>query len=55
MSKRQVLADATVGVLAGVGVAVVACLGTQLLLGFAWGMVCRVLDCDMSAFMNARP
>ena len=44
--------DAAVGALAGAGVAVVAWAGAQLLLGFAWGIVCRVLDCDMSGILN---
>lgn len=46
------IGNATVGVLSGAGVAVVAWAGVQLLLGFGWGIVCRVLDCDMAGFLN---
>ncbi len=45
-------ANVALGILGGTGVSVVTFTGTQLLLGFAWGVVCRVLDCSMDTFMN---
>lgn len=40
------------GGLGGAGVSVAAFAAAQLLFGFAWGMLCRALDCSMSTFMN---
>lgn len=40
------------GGLSAAGVSVVAFVAAQLLFGFTWGMVCRVLDCSLSGFMN---